>query len=79
MMIKKPKYRSSVFHAYLEQQTPERRRELIAAETAFEDERRAREKTDGIDPAERDGLEGMYGYEDRPAGPDQIVDINQIG
>jgi|HubBroStandDraft_4_1064222.scaffolds.fasta_scaffold94397_3 hypothetical protein len=78
MMIRKPKYRSQAFHNYLERQTPERRAELIATETGYEEERRARERVNGMDPAERDFLESMGGYEDKPAGPSRRIDIADL-
>jgi hypothetical protein len=64
-MIRKPKYRSQAFHDYLERQTPERRAELIAAETAAADVEHVR---GGDDPLLRDFAESMCGYEDAPAG-----------
>lgn len=65
MMIRKPKYRSQAFHDYLERQTPERRAELIAAETAASEAERSR---GGDDPLLRDFAESMRGFEDTPAG-----------
>jgi hypothetical protein len=63
MMIRKPKYRSEAFHAYLERQTPERRAELIAAETAAQLADQNREQVE-----ERVFAETMSGYAETPAG-----------
>jgi hypothetical protein len=67
----KPQYgragRSAAFRAWLETQTPERKREIAAQESAWLATQVNRDAY-GENPQERAFLDSMEGYEDKPAG-----------
>ena len=68
------KYRSRAFQAYLLEQTPERRAEILAGERAFGDLRKDPGSLSAA--SERVMGETFIGYEDKPAGITDRLDLS---